>query len=131
MKDQATHKSTVLQSAESMMRERDGVRDPEKDAEREQRQREMMNQPDVQAQLRQMMEKQWEKWYHAENSGAGWKDATTGRKRCADGREMLEALLTEYERNDQRGKLPYQPDYAQMRKRLGLATGSEKPRHPN
>jgi hypothetical protein len=79
-----------------------------------------MNRPEVQAQLRQMMEKHWENWYREKIPALGGKTPLQAAK-SPDGREMLEALLVSYERKDPQAKLPYQPDYAQMRKRLGLA----------
>lgn len=123
LKGHASHKSTVLQSPESMMRSRDEVRSPTEEARREEEQRELMSRPEVQGLLRQNFEAHWEQWYQEKIPALGGKTPLQAAK-TPDGREMLEALLTDYERNDSKANLPYQPDYRQMRERLGLPVRS-------
>lgn len=119
LKGRALHKSTVLQSPESMMREPARARSPEDDAQRDREQQDLMNRPEVQAHLQKTMEAHWAKWFTEKIPALGGKTPLQAAK-TPDGREMLEALLAEYERNDQKTKLPYGPDYAKMRERLGL-----------
>lgn len=119
LKGHATYKSTVLQSPESMMRERDTDRDPEEEAEREREHQELMGRPEVQEHLRRMMEAHWDKWFHEKIPALGNKTPLQAAK-TTDGRELLEALLLDYERRDARSTQPFKPDYIQMRKRLGL-----------
>ena len=121
LKGHATYKSTVIQSPESMMREHDTDDDPKEEVERERKHQELMNRPEVQEHLRKTMEAHWEKWFHEKIPALGNKTPLQAAK-TADGREMLEALFVYYERNDAPTDQPCNPDYSQMRKRLGLLT---------
>ncbi len=119
LKGHATYKNTVLQSPESMMREKEANRDPMQETKRNQEQEEMMSHPEIQAQLKKMTEKHWETWFQKKIPALGGKTPLQAAK-DPDGREMLEALLIDYERSDARSTQLFKPDFSQMRKRLGL-----------
>lgn len=117
----AIHRSTVLQSVESLARERDegGSRDDTPGGMNEQD--ELMKIPEVQAQMQAMMEKHWENWYDLEIPALGDRTPREAAK-DSDGREMLEALILEFRRTAPKTNIPYQPNWDQMRERLGLTT---------
>lgn len=117
LKGHAKYKSTVLQSPESMMRERDEFRAPDANANHKQDDQELMSHPEIKAQLQEMMKKHWESWFHEKISALGNKTPVQASK-TSDGREMLEALLLDYQRHDERSNQLYKPDYDQICKRL-------------
>jgi SEC-C motif len=118
--DKAIHRGTVVQSPEAMMRESETAGRPERNAEGEREQEELMKSPEVQEQIRKMMEAHWENWYREKIPALGNRTPLQSAK-DSDGRELLEALLREYERKDgQRENPALQPDFVAMRKRLGL-----------
>jgi len=59
----AVHKGTVLQSPESMLREHKAARDLGETLPDDREQEDLMNSPEVQAQIREMMAVHWENWY--------------------------------------------------------------------
>lgn len=126
LKGHAIHKSTVLQSAESVMRERKANRDPAEQAERDREHQELMSRPEVQEHLKEMMEAHWTKWFHEKIPALGNRTPLQAAK-TADGREMLEALFLDYERKDAQSSQLYKPDFKFMRKKLGLKSGRRAP----
>lgn len=113
----ATYKSTVLQSPESMMNQREENPDAPAAAARNQDKQDFMSRPEVQAQLQEMMKKHWESWFHEKIPALGNKTPLQAAK-TSDGREMLEALLLDYQRHDERSNQSYKTDYDQILKRL-------------
>lgn len=84
-------------------------------------QSELMNQPEVQDQIKKMMKAHWEKWF--DEPIPALKGLTPRQAAITKaGRERLEALLTEYEIRDQKSGMDnlLRPDIKSLRKELGL-----------
>ena len=110
-----THKSTVLKSPESMMRNR---KPPSEEEAKEAI--DLNNSPEVKAHLHQMMDKHWKRWVSEKIPALGNR-APLQAVKDPDGREMVEALLTEVEQhNDPKRLAGYKPDFNAIRRQLGL-----------
>ncbi len=81
----------------------------------------LQRRPEVQAAMQQVSDAHWESWVHQPVPALGGKTPMEA-VRDPDGREMVEALLTEFERSDRKEK-SWQPriDFTSLRNRLGLA----------
>ncbi len=110
----ATHRSTTLQSPESLMRDRDQVKPQENSDEHN----ELMKNPEIKAQMQAMMDKHWENWFHERIPALGNRTPLDAAK-DSDGRELLEALFAEYTRRSETSNVP-QPNWNKMKERLGL-----------
>jgi len=124
LQDRATHKSTTLQSPESMMRQLPKHRDDEAEREREEEQRELMNHPEIQARLRETAKQHWDNWFSQKIPALGNKTPLQASKN-AEGRELLEALLNQYARSESPMDAIYKPNWGDVRKQLGLESLSE------
>jgi hypothetical protein len=121
LKDKAKHRSTVLQSPEAIMARQ---KTPGDEAA-EKKQEELMSLPEVQEQLRQHAKRHWENWYKEKIPALGNKTPIQAAKN-AEGRELLEALLNHYSRMESKDAL-YEPDWNEVRTRLGLLPVGEHP----
>ncbi len=79
------------------------------------------NHPEVQAHIAKMMEKHWENWIHQSIPALGNKTPLQAIK-TKDGKEMLGALLNQFERDAERKPMPGQTveTIKSIRERLGL-----------
>ncbi len=117
---QAKHLGTVVQSPESMAQEKKQPQRPE-DLEREAlEEQELLKDPHVLAQIREMMKSHWENWYREKIPALGNRTPLQAAK-SEEGRELLESLLIEYgRRGGERDNPLLRPDFAELRRRLGL-----------
>jgi hypothetical protein len=76
----------------------------------------------VRKQLQAVMQKQVESWIHQKIPALGGRTPMQA-VRDPDGKEMVEALLLDWERRDERDVSPNQirPDIGALRRLLGLA----------
>jgi SEC-C motif len=75
--------------------------------------------PEVREHIAKMMEAHWDGWIHEKIPALGGKTPLQAAK-DKDGREMLEALLTQFARQNERGSNMPPPPIAKLRERLGL-----------
>jgi len=117
----AVHESTRAQTLEEMRE----LAPPEKaeDAELHEAEMEaMLRDPGVRKQLQAVMQKQVESWIHQNIPALGGRTPLEA-VRDPDGKEMVEALLLDWERRDERDVSPNQirPDISALRRLLNLA----------
>jgi len=117
----AVHESTVAQTLEEMRKntpqekaEDADLRDAEMTA--------MLRDPEVKKQLQAVMQKQVESWIHEKIPALGGRMPMEA-VRDPDGKEMVEALLLDWERRDEKDVSPNQirPDIGVLRRLLNLA----------
>ena len=79
----------------------------------------LRNRPEVLEAMREFRERRWEAWIDEEIPAL---DGLTPREavRDADGREKVEALLTQFERYEERGEDGDAYDFDRLRRMLGL-----------
>jgi hypothetical protein len=116
----ARYKTTVLESPQAMLaRARE---EPETEAARRRREeQEALNAlPEVQEQLTRMLRAHYERWVEEKIPALGDRTPLEAMK-TPDGREMVEALLAQAERDGARARPPLDPSIlAELRARLGL-----------
>jgi hypothetical protein len=114
---EANYKTTVVQSADAMMRERAPA--ASENAEHE----ELMNHPEVRAHIEEMMRKHWEAWPDMELPALGGKTPRQAVKNKLS-RQQVVALLEDAERNcrSQNDALGDLENLQRVRRELGLKT---------
>jgi hypothetical protein len=83
-------------------------------------QRGLQESPEIQEAMAEMSAKHWEGWFDEKIPALG---GLTPRKaaKISEGRELLEALLYEYERKSESfGNNPLKPDIPFLKRKLGL-----------
>ncbi len=113
---EAVVQSRAADPIEKLPAERqDALRDPIADREHE----ELQRRPEVQAFLRQQVQRYWESWLDTRLPALGNR---TPRQAAATpaGRERLDALLAEFTWTTERRPNPMTPDVAALRAKLGL-----------
>jgi Protein of unknown function (DUF2384) len=115
-----THESTVSKTLEGMM---EGPQ-PQKTAKELAREAEfeaMMREPEVQKKMQETIQKEVESWIYKEIPALGGRTPIEA-VRDPDGREAVEALLLQWERNDEKGISPNQVlgDISALRRLLNL-----------
>lgn len=121
--DTAHVKPSIVQSVQSLL-EREPT--PQEQAQRRQREREQVEfaaQPEVQAALREYLRNHYRNWVDEKLPALGNR---TPRKavRDPDGREAVEALISQIERDGARMTPPLDPDIVrELRETLGLKRG--------
>ena len=123
LKDQVTHQSTSTQSAQELMKQGKLPRSMHQDERKEDEDKEWRESPEFQARLRQMMEARWNNWLKEKIPALGNNSPVQAVKE-ADGREMVESLLIEYERSETSPSPGYRTDFNSLRERLGLVNKS-------
>ncbi len=116
----AVHESTVAQTLGEMRKNTP----QEKAEDAEQHQAEMaamLRDPDVKKQLRAVMQEQVESWIHQKIPVLGGRTPLEA-VRDPDGKEMVEALLLDWERREEKAVSPNQirPDIGALRRLLNL-----------
>jgi hypothetical protein len=118
LKGHARYKTTVIESPEAMLAERAQGKssDPEALSDHEQ----LIQLPEVQAQLADMMRAHYENWLDEKIPALGGKTPRQAVKH-PDGRELVEALLAQVERDAPR-QFPFPLDemFSRLRAELGL-----------
>ena len=114
----AVHESTLIQTLEEMKK----TTPPESAEDKELRDREteaMLRDPDVRNQMQAFMQKQAESWVHQKIPALGGRTPLDA-VRDPDGKEMVEALLLDWERREERDVSPNQirPDIGALRRLL-------------
>jgi len=99
--NRARYRTTVIESPEAMLRH--GA--PELSAAERAQQEALDSDPEVQAQLAQYLEAHYENWIDEKIPALGNKTPRQAVK-TKDGREMVEALLTQFERDMHEQKMP-------------------------
>ncbi len=118
----AVHESTLVQTLEEMRKNtpQESAEDKEmRDAET----KAMLGGPEVKKQMQAFMQKQVESWIHQKIPALGGR--TPLEAVCdPDGKEMVEALLLDWERRDERAVSPNQirPDIGALRRLLNLSS---------
>jgi Protein of unknown function (DUF2384) len=116
----AVHESTLAQTLEEMRRslpQHEVAEAESRDAEFEA----MLQDPEVRKQLQATLQKQVEGWVHEKIPALGGRTPTEA-VRDPDGKEMVEALLVQWERHDEQDVSPNQirPDISAIRRLLKL-----------
>ncbi len=124
----AVHRSTTAQSPEALLREREGRgggRDAQQSEEaREAEQQALLAIPEVRAKIREMTVAHWEAWVDQPIPALGGRTPRQATE-TADGREALDALLLDFERQADPADPARDPaDIVRLRKRLGLAVAT-------
>jgi len=117
----AIHESTLVQTLDDMRKNAP----PESARDKELRDREMeamASDPEVRKQMQAFMQKQVESWVHQKIPALGGRTPLQA-VRDPDGKEMVEALLLDWERRDKADVSPNQirPDIGALRRLLNLA----------
>src|SRR5271157_72371 len=115
----AVHQSTRAQTLEEM---RKNAPQEAEDAELHEAEMEaMLRDPEVRKELQAVMQKQVESWIHQKIPALGGRTPMQA-VRDPDGKEMVEALLLDWERRDERDISPNQirPDVGAIRRLLNL-----------
>jgi len=118
----AVHESTVAQTLEEM-RENAPQEKAEEAERREAEMKAMLHDPEVRKQMQAFMQKQAESWVHQKIPVLGGRTPLQA-VRDPDGKEMVEALLLDWERRDEADVSPNQirPDIGALRRLLNLAS---------
>jgi hypothetical protein len=116
----ATHESTLAQTLEQMRK--NTPQDAEEAELHEAEMAAMLRDPGVREQLQDVMQKQVETWVHQKIPALGGRTPLEA-VHDPDGKEMVEALLLEWERRDEKDVSPNQirPDISALRRLLNLA----------
>lgn len=123
LKEKAVYKTSVLQSVEQAAEEIEERKDTPEALFKRQEQEKFSQLPEVQAALRNTMEKHWESWFDQKIPALGNKTPRQAAK-TELGREQLEALFLLYESYAGRESDALQPDIQRLRATLGLAKKS-------
>jgi len=85
---------------------------------------ELMQQPEVRAQVEQMQRRHYESWPEIPIPALNGRTPLEA-VRDNDGREMVDALITQFERDASRMQVPVGPEtFTALRRRLGLSPRS-------
>ena len=76
--------------------------------------------PEIQALEAELMQRHWDAWIDTKVPALGNRTPRQAAK-TAKGRERLEALLSDFARAAEQRSSTFQPDLADLRRRLGLA----------
>ena len=116
----ARYKTTVIESLQAMLARAEEEGEPASSRQRRKEQEELNSRPEVQAQLAEMMRRHFSTWPETKIPALNGKTPLQAVK-TRDGREMVEALLLDFERRGKRTSPPLDPSImAELRERLGL-----------
>lgn len=117
LKEKITYKNTLIEPMDKKFEEMkmSGKRSP-----RDEESDRLNALPEVREHIAKMMEKHWDQWVQEKIPALGGKTPLQAVKN-KEGREMVEALLTQFERSssDESSHMP-PPPVAKLRERLGL-----------
>ncbi len=117
----ARYKTTVIESTQAMLARAKEESGSVQAKQRQKEQDEFNSQPEVQAQIAEYMRQHYRDWPSQKLPILNGKTALQAVK-TKDGREMVEALLMDFERKGQHNSQPLDPAIiAELRERLGLS----------
>ena len=117
----AVHESMLVQTLEEM-RKNAPPQTPEDKKQRDREMEAMLRDPEVREQMQAFMQKQVESWVHQKIPALGGRTPLEA-VHDTDGKEMVQALLLDWERRDKAEVSPNQirPDIGALRRLLNLA----------
>lgn len=117
----ARYKTTVIQSPQAMLARSEKEGDTARSKQIQMEQEELNSRPEVQAQIAEFMRQHYRKWPEEKLPALNGKTPLQAVK-TKDGKEMVEALLMEFERRGKHTTPPLDPAIiAELRERLGLS----------
>ncbi len=117
----AHYRTTVIQSPQAMLARAEGESETARSRQIREQQEELNSRPEVQAQLAEYMRKHYRDWPSQKIPALKGKTPLQAIK-TKDGKEMVEALLMEFERRGKHTIPPLDPAIiSELRERLGLA----------
>lgn len=117
----ARYKTTVIESPQAMLARSEKEGDSAQAKQRQKEQDELNSLPEVQAQMAEYMRQHYRDWPNQKIPVLKNKTPLQAVK-TKDGKEMVEALLTEFEQRGKHSKPPLDPEIiVELRKRLGLS----------
>ena len=120
LKERAVFQRAHHESVESKLKEGKNRSSSRGSKESRREREEFQSRPEVQALVRKQIAAHWEGWYNERIPALNNKTPLQAA-RTKSGRERLEALLLEYEQNNERASDPnLRVDVAAMRKKLGI-----------
>jgi hypothetical protein len=122
-KGNARYKMTLIEPLEAKLAEHRAKQTSARSEEQAREQQELMNRPEVKAQLREMQRKHMESWVNERIPALGNKTPMQAMK-TAEGREMVIALLNDFERSAGRlGDREFELELINdVKKRLGIVS---------
>jgi hypothetical protein len=116
----ARYKTTVIESAQAKLAQMKKEESTAQAKQRQQKQDELNNRPEVQAQIAEYMRQHYRDWTNQKLPALKGKTPLQAIK-TADGKEMVEALLMEFERRGKDTNPPLDPSIiTELREKLGL-----------
>lgn len=113
----ARYKTTVIQSPQAMLKH---MKEESAPTAEEEKLDELNNRPEVRALIAEHLRQHYRNWLNQKIPALNNKTPLQAAK-TRDGKEMVEALLTDIERRSRDGNQPLDPDLiAELRERLGL-----------
>ena len=117
----ARYKTTVIESPQAMLARAEEEGDTAQSRQRQKEQDELNSLPEVQAQIAEYLRQHYRDWPEEKLPALNGKTPLQAVK-TKDGKEMVEALLIEFERTGKRTNPPLDPAIiAELRERLGLS----------
>ena len=117
----ARYKTTVIESLQAMLAQAKREGETPASRQRQKEQDELNNLPEVQAKIAEYMRQHYRNWPEDKLPALNGKTPLQAIK-TRDGKEMVEALLMEFERRGKDSNPPLDPAIiAELRERLGLA----------
>ena len=125
MGDKARYKTTLIEPIESALSRKSSRPDESASLREEDQQKLLEEHPEIQAKLIEMMTAHWDGWIYEIVPALGNKTPIQAAK-TKDGKEMLHALLTQFEREAVNRPQPgvTVQTFKKIRERLGLLTAS-------
>ena len=119
IKEGIRYKTTVIESIKAAIDK--SQQEPKKPSRTSKEQEDLMNHPELKAHLEKMMEDHWKNWVN-EKIPVLNNMTPVEASRTEDGREMLDALLTQFERDSLDNPQPgtNQETFKKIRQQLGL-----------
>ena len=116
----ARYKTTVIESLQAMLARAEEEGETAASRQRQKEQDELNNRPEIQAEIAKYLRQHYSTWPETKLPALNGKTPLQAVK-TRDGREMVEALLLDFERRSERSNLPLDPDIiAGLREKLGL-----------
>jgi len=117
---EAHYKTSVIESPQAMLAQMQGEGESAQAKQRREEREELNNRPEVQEKIVEFMREHYRKWPTEKLPALGGKTPLQAVK-TKDGREMVEALLRDFELRSANSNLPVdQSIFDELRERLGL-----------
>ncbi len=116
----ARYKTTVIESLQAMLAGKEEQGETASSRQRRKEQEELNSRPEVQVLLAEHLRQHFNAWPEIKLPALGGKTPMQAVK-TRDGREMVEALLLDFERRSKHTNMPFDPAIiAELREKLGL-----------